>query len=211
MGASTHTLTLSLKGRGKPVVPPLRVGGHTLPMGASTHTQALSLKGRGEKTGSPGYARDDGGVNVVEPLLRLLFIQLVRVRGDSMWPALRHGQWVWVDRRVYRRAQPARGDIVRLKDPSRPDAWVVKRIVGLPGETVRLEGGRLSVNGIAFPVLEVMAPDGQAPHDWATGPDEYVVLGDNQAHSTDSRDYGPVRRQAILGKVLLGGRPGRTS
>jgi signal peptidase I len=143
---------------------------------------------------------------VLEPLLGLLSMQFVRVRGDSMSPALRHGQWVCVDRRAYRRAAPQRGDIVRLKDPQRPGAWVVKRIVGLPGEAVRHEGGRLSVNGVAVPALEASPSEISAPQDWSPGTGEYVVLGDNRARSTDSRAYGPVRREAILGKVLMRGR-----
>ena len=142
---------------------------------------------------------------MLEPLLRLLWVQLVRVRGDSMAQALRDGQWVLVDRRAYRRRPPARFDIVRFEDPSRPGAWSVKRIVGLPGEQIALRDGQLTINGqpVREPHVDASIADAET-HEWRPGPRQYVVLGDNRLRSTDSRRYGPVPLSAIRGRVLAG-------
>lgn len=143
-------------------------------------------------------------MNPLESALRLLSVQLVRVNGDSMLPALRHGQWVRVDRRACKNAPPQRFDVIRFEDPSRPGRWPVKRVVGLPGEHVVLDRGALTVNGA--PVPEPHLPQQQRDsenHEWQLKEGEYVVLGDNRTASTDSRRYGPVRRAAMLGRVLL--------
>ena len=135
---------------------------------------------------------------------RLLSRQLVRVNGESMLPALRHGHLVWADRAAYRKSPPRRFDIVRFEDPSRPGRWSVKRIAGLPGETVVLDRGALTVNGA--PVSEPHLPQPHTDseyHEWQLKDGEYVLLADNRGASgvTDSRRYGPVRREAIRGRV----------
>jgi signal peptidase I len=143
-------------------------------------------------------------MNPLERALRLLSVQLVRVNGDSMLPALQHGQWVRVDRRAFRNAPPQRFDVVRFEDPSRPGRWSVKRVVGLPGEHVILDRGALTVSGA--PVLEPHLPQMHSDseyHEWQLKEGEYAVLGDNRAASTDSRRYGPVRSAAMLGRVVL--------
>jgi signal peptidase I len=91
-----------------------------------------------------------------------------------MQPALEDGDHLLVSRLAYRLAAPKHGDIVLLRDPSRPGYECIKRIVGLPGEWV---WGR-----------------------WL-GPAEYFVVGDNQPRSTDSRAFGPVTAGAILGRA----------
>ena len=143
-------------------------------------------------------------MNPLESGLRMLSVQLVRVNGDSMLPALRHGQWVWVDRRAFRNALPQRFDVVRFEDPSRPGRWAIKRVVGLPGEHVVLERGRLIIDSRALDEPHLPRPhEDWEYHEWQLKEREYAVLGDNRAASTDSRRYGPVRRAVILGRVLL--------
>ncbi|MSQ09344.1 MAG: signal peptidase I [Dehalococcoidia bacterium] len=135
---------------------------------------------------------------------RLLSRQFVRVNGESMTPALKHGQWAWVDKAAYRKSPPQRFDIVRFEDPSRPGRWSVKRIAGLPGERVVLDRGVLTVNGT--PVSEAHLAQTRSDsvyHEWFLKDGEYVVLGDNRGASTDSRRYGPVKSAAILGRVVL--------
>jgi signal peptidase I len=118
-----------------------------------------------------------------------------------MAPALRDGQWMIVERAAYRLRGPERFDIVRFRDPSRPGSFSVKRVTGLPGERVKLESGRLMIDG--RPVVEPASVQiSEFDFDeWQTGPEEYVLLGDNRAASTDSRAYGAVQRKAILGRV----------
>lgn len=143
-------------------------------------------------------------MNPLASALRMLSVQLVRVNGDSMLPALRQGQWVRVDRRAFKNAPALRFDVVRFEDPSRQGRWAIKRMVGLPGEVVVLDRGVLTVNGAPVPEPHLPQPQPDSEyHEWQLKEGEYAVLGDNRAASTDSRRYGPVRRAALLGRVLL--------
>ena len=135
-----------------------------------------------------------------ERLVELLSRQLVKVRGESMAPTLRDGQWVVVSRRAYARRRPSRFDVVRFVDPRRQGAWSVKRIVGLPSEQVELRGGELVVDCRTIDEAHA-APCKPTDYSWVTGPDEYVVLGDNRSRSTDSRQFGPIGFSAITGAV----------
>ena len=136
-----------------------------------------------------------------ERLVEVLSRQLIKVRGESMAPILRDGQWVVASRRAYARRRPSRFDVVRFVDPWRPGSWSVKRIVGLPSEQVELRGGELVVDCRTIDEPHA-APGNTADCSWMTGPAEYVVLGDNRSRSTDSRQYGPIDFSAITGGVL---------
>ena len=135
--------------------------------------------------------------------LDILSTQFVRIRGRSMEPTLSDGAWVRVNRRAYRRRAPERFDVVRLEDPSREGRWVVKRIVGLPGEEMRLEDGSLFVNDERVDEPHIRAVTSTGMHEWWPRDDEFVVLGDNRDASTDSRRFGVVKLSAIRGKVRV--------
>ncbi|MDA1278696.1 MAG: signal peptidase I [Chloroflexi bacterium] len=140
---------------------------------------------------------------IVNRLIELLSIQFIRVRGRSMEPTIAENSWVFTKRAGFRNREPRRFDVVRLEDPLEPNHWILKRIVGLPGETVELRSGVLFVD--EQPVVDRFAycPDPSADNNqWWPRPDEYVVLGDNRAASTDSRKFGPVRRSAFRGRLV---------
>ena len=130
---------------------------------------------------------------------RLGRLEPVLVAGDSMRPTLLPGQRVAVgplDR------PPRRGDLVVVR---RGGLELVKRVVGLPGERVRLVAGRLEVDGreVTEPYLDA-TPDAGAPSgdlDLRLGEDQYLVLGDHRAASTDGRDFGPLPAAALAGRV----------
>ena len=123
-----------------------------------------------------------------------------------MQPALASRQHLLVDRLAYRFQSPARGDVVVLRDPAQPGVHCVKRIVGLPGEHVRMEMGRVLIN--ESPLDEPYAAGRDAaetpfPRQWLLDKDEYLVLGDQRQDSRDSRAFGPVRRGDVVGRVWL--------
>ncbi|MBI4200458.1 MAG: signal peptidase I [Chloroflexi bacterium] len=138
-------------------------------------------------------------------LLHLLSSTRFVVEGDSMAPGLVHQQYVLASRWAYRLGPPARGDIVVVRDPQRPWVPCLKRIVGLPGEEVLVEGDGCWVNGSpVFPAAgDAPLRAGADQLHWRLGPQEYVVLGDNRADSRDSRAFGPVHRRHIVGRVWL--------
>jgi signal peptidase I len=118
------------------------------------------------------------------------------VQGGSMRPTLEPGHRIAVAPLL---RPPARGDLVVLARPGALE--VVKRVVGLPGERVRLSGGRLEIDGQAVPEPYLTAPMRAGDLDLRLGPAEYLVLGDHRAASTDGRDFGPVGADALVGRV----------
>jgi len=128
-------------------------------------------------------------------------LQPVRGEGPSMSPTLEDGDLVLVNRLGYRRSSPRRGDIVALRLAG-PGVVYVKRIVGLPGERIRIEEGTVFINDVAIdePYVVKRRP-------WTTGgvalaPDEYLVIGDNRGMAMGAHAFGKVRRPRILGPVV---------
>jgi len=118
------------------------------------------------------------------------------VRGGSMRPTLDPGQRIAVAPLL---RPPRRGDLVVVRRPGRLE--VVKRVVGLPGEQVRLRAGRLEVDGRPVPEPYLPGGSGAGELDLRLGPAQYLVLGDHRAASTDGRDFGPVGADAVVGRV----------
>ena len=127
-----------------------------------------------------------------------------RVEGDSMSPTLEDGQYVLLMPPLFHRSRLRRGDVVVFRQLVPPWDWIVKRVVGMPDESVLLENGRLYADDLLLIPNSVPAgPDGRVKGNWWNGPDEYFVLGDNPANSTDSRTFGPVPADRILGRAWL--------
>jgi signal peptidase I len=119
-----------------------------------------------------------------------------------MEPAISENTWVIAQRAGFRWREPRRFDVVRLEDPREAGHWIMKRIVGLPGEEVALRGGELFVVGDLVEDSFAYCPDPAADnHEWWPRNDEYVVLGDNRMRSTDSRKFGCVKRSSFRGRV----------
>ena len=138
----------------------------------------------------------------VYPVCAFLSARRVLVRGHSMDPTLRPGEYVLFDRLAYNVAQPQRGDIVLVEDPTRSPALLVKRVVALPGDTVVLAGG-CWINGVPWGgALDapVKPPEAEAQR---LEKGRYVVVGDALDASTDSRHFGPVERKRIKGRAWL--------
>ena len=130
-------------------------------------------------------------------------IWLYRVRGISMMPTLREGDYLLVRRREDYVRPLRRGDVIVVETEGRIQ---LKRIVGLPGESVVFRDGTLLVDDER---LKEQYLRGLPPHPglgcfrFALASDEYFLMGDNRARSTDSRHYGPVTRSSIGGRVVF--------
>jgi signal peptidase I len=129
----------------------------------------------------------------------------VRYEGNSMSPVLTDGQRYPLDVLAYVDRAPQRGDIVAVADPREPATVIVKRVIGLPGETIEIVDDIVHVNGEALAEDYVAAPwaDSLQPLEVPAG--SFFVLGDNRANSLDSRsaDIGPIPGDLILGKVVF--------
>lgn len=134
-------------------------------------------------------------------------LQSVEVSGASMVPTLHDADHYFLNRLVYEFRAPHRGEIVVVKDPT-DGAYCVKRVVGLPGEKLYFDNGRLFVNGreLNEPYLPggtmTFTPEAAQKELVVCGKDRYYVLGDNRNNSFDSRYYGPVSRDNILGVII---------
>ncbi len=139
---------------------------------------------------------------VVAALIQFFVLEPLRVDGQSMSETLIHNEFILVSKADYWQQEPKRLDVVICRYPDREDTYV-KRVVGLPGDTVEVRKDEVLVNGTALQEDYITYPA-----DYHFGPvtlsvDEYFVLGDNRIHSTDSHVIGPLKRDAILGRVRL--------
>ncbi len=127
-----------------------------------------------------------------------------RVEGDSMSPTLENGQSVLLMPPFLHSNTLNRGDVIVLRQLVPPWDWIIKRVVGMPDESIRLDGGRLYADDLLLiPDYVPAGPNGRVSGNWWNGPDEYFLLGDNPSQSTDSRTFGPVSSERILGRVWL--------
>lgn len=125
-----------------------------------------------------------------------------RVEGDSMQPTMHPNEYVLIDKVSYMLGQPQRGDIVVFHYPFGTERDFIKRIIGLPGETVAVAGGRVTVDGQAL-TEPYIAADPRYTGAWTLGPEEFFVLGDNRNNSSDSHSWGPLKREFLIGRALL--------
>ena len=129
----------------------------------------------------------------------------VRVEGHSMDNSLQDGEFVLVNRLAYRLGQPQRGDIIVFHHPTdQSQEDLIKRIIGLPGDNVRVEGGAVYVNGTRLKESYITPDRAPAYTDEQTVPDgELYVLGDNRNNSSDSHQWGFVPFKDVIGKAII--------
>lgn len=141
----------------------------------------------------------------------LLLFQPNQVKGHSMEPTFSDSEYILTDKISYRLGMPKRGDVVVFRSPKNADVDFIKRIIGLPGEKVKISGGKVYLNGKVLDESAYLDPTVY------TGPESYLaenkelivpsgkyfVLGDNRMQSSDSRDFGPVLPSEFIGKVFF--------
>lgn len=147
-------------------------------------------------------------VAVITLLLFILVrgvVQNYRVEGPSMTPTLLNSQYILVDKVQYVFSSPRRGDVIVFKWPRDTSEDFVKRVIGVPGDTVHVDAnGQVTVDGVVInePYVNDLTNPYQ-PNTWTLGPNQYFVLGDNRGDSSDSRDWGPVPRDDVIGRAEL--------
>lgn len=150
-------------------------------------------------------------IGAVVAFIVFFFIgQPLKVSGDSMIPTFKDGEQLIAEKLSIKSNGVQRGDIVIFKHPENPEIFIIKRIIGMPNESIKIENGDVFVNGSTLeePYLlpntktesfgklqdgvELAIPDG-----------EYILLGDNRGNSSDSRAWGTLKEEFIIGKSYL--------
>ncbi len=138
---------------------------------------------------------------------RLFVFQPFLVRGASMEPNFHNWDYLIVDEISYRFRNPERGEVVVFKFPNDPSQRYIKRIVGLPGETVQVQDGHVTIFQGAEQVQldegSYLSSDTSGASKTALGENEYFVMGDNRPYSSDSRSWGAVSENLIIGRVFM--------
>ncbi len=147
---------------------------------------------------------------IVVPI-RMFIAQPFIVDGRSMDPTFQSGQYLIVDQLSYYFQEPDRGEVIVFRYPKKPSEFFIKRIIGLPGETVFIENGLVTINSNSDQEINIAdyfvkhEKNGESnDRDGITlGADEYFVMGDNRAASSDSRVWGALPRDHITGRAFL--------
>lgn len=126
----------------------------------------------------------------------------VRVESISMEPNLREGEFVVVNRLAYQWNQPQRGDIIVFRFPGDLEKRYIKRVIGLEGDAILIESGKVYVNGELLSEPYISIPPVYSG-DWNVGLEEVFVLGDNRNNSNDSKNWGALSTEAIIGKAVF--------
>lgn len=195
---------------------------------AGTQRAAGARRGRPAKPKRPGHVAAEWAILVVAALVIALVVkayvfQAFYIPSESMVPTLRVGDRVLVNKLSYQLHDPHRGDIVVFKAPRGAETAdikdLVKRIVGMPGDTLETRTGHVFINSkeLREPYLAITAKSvmstvppgcaltaaGDARAVCHIPRDGYFVMGDNRAFSKDSRVFGPIKRSAIVGRVFV--------
>lgn len=146
--------------------------------------------------------------------VRYFLIQPFYVKGASMEPNFYDHEYLIIDELSYRFHAPTRGDIVVFRYPNDPKQFFIKRVIGLPGETVEISGGQVKIYNDAYPNGIVLNEMGYLDQEFTATTrtvtlksDEFYIMGDNRIASLDSRYFGPIKSSAIVGRVWLRGWP----
>ncbi len=134
-------------------------------------------------------------------LLVNTFIGRFRIESVSMQPNLWEGEYVIVDKVSYLLGAPQRGDIIVFEKPGQPD--LIKRVIGLPGETVEVRNGQTYIDGVPIGEPYLSQPPNYTLPATTVEPGRYFVLGDNRNNSSDSHVWGTVPRETIVGRAWI--------
>lgn len=141
-------------------------------------------------------------------LIRSFVMQPFVVQGASMEPTLKSSEYLIVEKLAYKFREPERGEIIVFRAPVNWTENYIKRVIALPGETISIKNNQIYVNGSLLEEdyikdNDLFSGDTDFSVDLTLGPDEYFVAGDNRNHSSDSRVWGPLPKQNIIGRAVI--------
>lgn len=141
--------------------------------------------------------------------IRTFVVQPFFVRGQSMEPTFSSGDYLIVDQLSYYLRQPKRGEVVIFRNPQNKSQFYIKRLIGLPGERVQIDGGKVTIYNSEHPEGFSLA-EKRYLNDVTNGDinteleaDQYYLLGDNRDRSFDSRKIGPINEERLVGRVVF--------
>ena len=142
---------------------------------------------------------------VVSAIIIIFLYQPVRVEGTSMLPVLEDQDRLFINKLAYRVGEIHRGDVVVFLYPHDHEKSYIKRVIALPGDTLRIDHGQVYVNDarVEEPYVPRQFEDDRSQPEMTVPKHEYFVMGDHRSVSSDSRDFGPVDRELIYGKAAF--------
>ena len=174
---------------------------------SSTHDTAPSGTGVAAvaRNGIHSWLRDLMVSVVVSAFIIIFLYQPVRVEGTSMLPVLEDQDRLFINKIAYRVGSIERGDVVVFLYPRDHSKSYIKRVIALPGDGIRIDQGRVYVNGrqLEERYVPLRYTDDRSQAETTVPPGEYFVMGDHRSISSDSRDFGPVARGLIYGKAAF--------
>ena len=174
--------------------------------GFVTGALAPGSEGPRKQTGVMGLLLRDMVIAAIASVLFIMFLyQPVRVEGTSMLPRLENSDRLLINKYVYHLEPIHRGDIVVFRYPGDEERSYIKRVIGLPGDRLRIIQGQVWINGhpLSEPYVPAAFRDDRSLTEITIPPDHYFMMGDHRSISSDSRDFGPVDRELIYGKAVF--------
>jgi signal peptidase I len=154
------------------------------------------------------------GIVVVLAVMVMIYLFIMspqEVNGQSMEPTFENAEYILTNKIEYKLTNPQRGDIVIFKSPADKEVDYIKRVIGLPGDDIRITDNSYYVNGVKLDETGYLASDVYVfggsflseNQDYIVPAGEYWVSGDNRPHSSDSREFGPIAKTDFVGKVIF--------
>jgi signal peptidase I len=159
----------------------------------------------GHTAGMNPWVRDLIVAVLIAAFIIVFLYQPVRVEGTSMLPVLEDQDRLFINKIAYQVGEIHQGDVVVFEYPRDHTKSYIKRVIGLPGDRIRIEHGIVYVNGVRLkePYVPARYDDDRSESEIVLPPHEYFVMGDHRSISSDSREFGPVDRNLIYGKAVF--------
>lgn len=139
--------------------------------------------------------------------IRVFIAEPFIVNGESMLPTFNNGDYLIIDEISYKKVKPARGEVVVFRYPTNSKRFLIKRIIGLPGEKVNISGSKINITQTDGTVIQLdedyLNGEFSTYGSWNISDTDYFVLGDNRQNSSDSRTWGMLNEDLIVGRTFL--------